>query len=72
MVGVCRCHHCCWQQVIVELLTLAQHWSNTKVSTIVVLLLIQRWQYNDAATEVEPVMAQYMPADCTRVCNYVG
>ena len=32
----------CWQHVIVGVLTLAQHWTNTKVSTVEVLLLAQR------------------------------
>ena len=34
--------------VIVGVLTLAQHWTNTKVSTVEVLLLAQRWNFNYA------------------------
>ena len=41
---------CCWQHVIVGVLTLAQHWSNSKVSTVEVLLLAQRRLYNYATT----------------------
>ena len=32
----------CWQHVIDGVLTLTQHWTNTKVSTVEVLLLAQR------------------------------
>ena len=38
----------CWQHVIVGVLTLAQHWTNTKVITVEVLLLAQRRNFNYA------------------------
>ena len=40
----------CWQYDIVGVLTLAQHWSNTTVSTVKELLLAQRWFCNYAPT----------------------
>ena len=36
--------------VVGNTLTLAQHWSNTKDSTVEVLFLVQRWLYNYAPT----------------------
>lgn len=53
---------CCWQPVIVGVLTLAQLWSNTDVSTVVVLLLSQCKPYNYA-----PTVGQHMLADYNRV-----
>ena len=40
----------CWQHVIVGLLTLTQHWSNTTDSTVEVLLLANGWLYNYGPT----------------------
>ena len=40
----------CWQHVIVGVLTLAQHGTNTQVSTVEVRLLAQRWNFKYAPT----------------------
>ena len=49
----------CWQPVIVGVLTMAQLWSNTDVSTVVVLLLSQCKPYNYAPTVGQHVLADY-------------
>ena len=53
-------------------MTLAQHWSNTKVSTVEVQLLAKRWQYNYASQVILflnnlPTIVQHMLVDCYRV-----
>ena len=57
--------------VIVGVLTLAQHWTNTKVSTVEVLLLAQRWNFNYAPTVDFELWGQCWPknmlADNSRV-----
>ena len=45
----------CCQHVTVAMLTLVQHWTNTKVLTVEALLLAQRLVYNYAAT-VDPML----------------
>ena len=61
----------CWQHVIVGVLTLAQHWSNTKVSTVEVQLLAQRWNFNYVPTVDFELWGQCWPknmlADNSRV-----
>ena len=49
----------CWQPVIVGVLTMAQLWTNTDVSTVVVLLLSQCKPYNYAPTVGQHVLADY-------------
>ena len=52
---------------IVDLVTLAQHSSNVKNSTIAVLLFSKRWHYKYAPTRFfikGPMVDQHMLADC--------
>ena len=60
----------CWQHVIVSVLTLAQHWTNTQVSTVEVrwpkvgpTTTHQRWILSCGAW----MMTQHLHADC----NYI-
>ena len=51
---------------IFGVLTLVQHWFNTQVSTVEVLLLAQRRSFRGFWV-VGPMMAQHMLANCNRV-----
>ena len=57
----------CWQRVIVGVLTLPQHSTNTKVSTVDSLFLVRRWNFNYAPTVDFVLWGQYMLADNSRV-----
>ena len=59
--------------LIVGVLTLAQHWTNSKISTVEVLLLAQRWNFNYAPTVDFELQGQCWPknmhADKSRVIS---
>ena len=51
----------CWQHVVVGVLKLAEHWSNTKVSTVDWLLLAQPWSdTNDGSSVVGQIIVQLL------------